>query len=48
MIAYQIYDLAFRTNHTGYASALSVLLLLISAVVTIFQLFLMRGRRVRL
>ena len=35
VIAYQIYDLAFRTNHTGYASALSVLLLLISAVVTI-------------
>lgn len=48
VIAYQIYDLAFRTNHTGYASALSVLLLLISAVVTIFQLLLMRGRRVQL
>lgn len=48
VIAYQIYDLAFRTNHTGYASALSILLLLISAVVTVFQLLLMRGRRVRL
>ncbi len=48
VIAYQIYDLAFRTNHTGYASALSVLLLLISAIVTIFQLLLLRGQRVRL
>ncbi len=48
VIAYQIYDLAFRTNHTGYASALSVLPLLISAIVTVIQLILMRGRRVRL
>lgn len=48
VIAYQIYDLAFRTNHTGYASALSILLLLISAIVTVIQLLLMRGRRVQL
>ena len=48
VIAYQIYNLAFRTNHTGYASALSVVLLLISAVVTIFQLLLLRGRQLQL
>ena len=48
VIAYQIYQQAFRTNHTGYASALSVVLLLISAVVTIIQLLLLRGRRIQL
>jgi multiple sugar transport system permease protein/raffinose/stachyose/melibiose transport system permease protein len=48
VIAYQIYNLAFRTNHTGYASALSVVLLFISAVVTIFQLLLLRGRQLQL
>jgi ABC-type sugar transport system permease subunit len=44
VMAYQVYDLAFKTNHTGYASALSVVLLLISAIVTIIQLLLIRGR----
>ena len=44
VMAYQIYHLAFQTNRTGYASALSVVLLLISAVVTVVQLRLYRGR----
>ncbi len=44
VMAYQIYDLAFKTNHTGYASALSIVLLTISAIVTIIQLLLLRGR----
>ncbi|MBZ0293548.1 MAG: ABC transporter permease subunit, partial [Anaerolineae bacterium] len=44
VMAYQIYDLAFKTNHTGYASALSIVLLFISAVVTIIQLILLKGR----
>jgi len=44
VMAYQIYDLAFKTNHAGYASALSVILLTISAIVTVVQLFLIRGR----
>lgn len=43
-MAFQIYRLAFITNRTGYASALSVVLLLISAIVTVFQLRLYRGR----
>lgn len=44
VMAYQIYDLAFKTNHTGYASALSVVLLLIAAIITIIQLRLLRER----
>jgi raffinose/stachyose/melibiose transport system permease protein len=44
VIAYQIYDQAFKTNHTGYASALSVVLLLISAIITIVQLLFSHGR----
>ncbi len=47
VMAYQIYDLAFALNQTGYASALSVVLLLISAVITIAQLLLVR-RNVRM
>ncbi|MDZ4763111.1 MAG: sugar ABC transporter permease [Chloroflexota bacterium] len=43
VMAYQIYELAFRTNHAGYASALSVLLLLLSAGVTVAQLRLIKG-----
>ena len=41
-MAYQIYDLAFALNQTGYASTLSVVLLLISAIITIAQLLLVR------
>jgi raffinose/stachyose/melibiose transport system permease protein len=44
VMAFQIYRLAFITNRTGYASALSVILLLISAVVTVVQLRIYRGR----
>lgn len=47
-MAFQIYEMAFMTMHTGYASALAIVLLLISAVITIFQLMLMRGRRMQL
>ncbi len=42
VMAYQIYDLAFALNQTGYAAALSVVLLLISAVITIVQLVFVR------
>jgi ABC-type sugar transport system permease subunit len=44
VMAYQIYDLAFKLNQTGYASALSVVLLLISAIVTVIQLSFIRNR----
>ena len=44
VMAYQVYDLAFNTNHTGYASALSVVLLLIAAIITVAQLLWYRGR----
>lgn len=43
-MAYQIYDLAFKTNHTGYASAMSVVLLFISAIITVAQLLINRSR----
>ena len=43
-MAYQIYDLAFKTNHTGYASAMSVVLLMISAVITALQLLINHNR----
>lgn len=42
VIAYQIYDLAFALNQTGYAAALSVMLLFISAVITAAQLVFVR------
>ena len=45
VMANQIYELAFVTNHTGYASALSVLLLVISMAITIPQLIVIRRRR---
>lgn len=46
VMAYQIYDLAFALNQTGYAATLSVVLLLISAVITVAQLlFVRRGFR---
>ncbi len=44
VMAYQVYQLAFQTNRTGYASALSVVLLLIAAVITAIQLRLYRRR----
>lgn len=44
VMAFQIYDLAFALNQTGYASALSVVLLTISAVITIAQLVFVRRR----
>ena len=43
-IAYQVYDLAFGLNRTGYAAALSVILVLISLVLTIPQLRMLRSR----
>jgi ABC-type sugar transport system permease subunit len=42
VMAFQIYDLAFALNQTGYAAALSVILLLISAVITAAQLVFVR------
>jgi ABC-type sugar transport system permease subunit len=44
VMAYQIYDLAFKTGKVGYSSALSVVLLFISAVVTVIQLLMLRGK----
>ncbi len=44
VMAYQIYDLAFKTGKVGYAAALSMILLLISAIVTIIQLLMLRGK----
>ena len=43
-MAYQIYDLSFVLNRTGYASALTVILLLVSLAITIPQLLLLRRR----
>ena len=43
-IAYQVYDLAFGLNRTGYAAALSVILVLVSLVLTIPQLRMLRAR----
>lgn len=45
VMAYQIYDLAFILSRTGYASALSVVLLAISIAITIPQLLLLRRSR---
>lgn len=42
VMAFQIYDLSFQLNRTGYASALTVVLLLVSLVITIPQLILLR------
>jgi raffinose/stachyose/melibiose transport system permease protein len=42
VMAYQIYDLSFELRRTGYASALTVVLLLISLAITIPQLLLLR------
>jgi raffinose/stachyose/melibiose transport system permease protein len=42
VMAYQIYDLSFQLNRTGYASALTVVLLLVSLAITIPQLILLR------
>jgi len=42
VMAFQIYDLSFQLNRTGYASALTVVLLLISLAITIPQLILLR------
>ena len=47
VMAYQIFDLAFVLNRTGYASALSVVLLLISTAITIPQLRMLRRRTLR-
>jgi raffinose/stachyose/melibiose transport system permease protein len=44
-MAFQIYDLSFVLNRTGYASALTVMLLLLSLVITIPQLLLLRRQR---
>lgn len=43
-MAFQIYDLSFVLNRTGYASALTVILLLVSLAITIPQLLLLRRR----
>lgn len=45
VMAYQIYDLAFILNRTGYAAALSVVLLAVSIAITIPQLILLRRSR---
>lgn len=45
VMAYQIYDLSFQLNRTGYASALTVVLLVISLLITIPQLILLRRSR---
>jgi raffinose/stachyose/melibiose transport system permease protein len=45
VMAFQIYDLSFTLNRTGYASALTVVLLLISLAITIPQLLLLRRTR---
>ncbi len=42
VMAFQIYDLSFQLNRTGYASALTVVLLLVSLAITIPQLVLLR------
>jgi raffinose/stachyose/melibiose transport system permease protein len=42
VMAFQIYDLSFQLNRTGYASALTVVLLLLSLAITIPQLVLLR------
>jgi raffinose/stachyose/melibiose transport system permease protein len=42
VMAFQIYDLSFVTNRTGYASALTVVLLVVSLAITIPQLFVLR------
>lgn len=44
-MAFQIYDLSFTLNRTGYASALTVILLLVSLAITIPQLLLLRRAR---
>jgi raffinose/stachyose/melibiose transport system permease protein len=43
LIALRVFDLAFVTHRTGYASALSVLLVLIAGVITVFQVLRYRG-----
>lgn len=45
VMAFQIYDLSFVLNRTGYASALTVVLLLVSLAITIPQLLLLRRAR---
>jgi ABC-type sugar transport system permease subunit len=47
VMAFQIYDLSFVLNRTGYASALTVILLLVSLAITIPQLWLLRRARER-
>lgn len=42
VMAFQIYDLSFQLNRTGYASALTVVLLLVSLAITVPQLVLLR------
>jgi raffinose/stachyose/melibiose transport system permease protein len=42
VMAFQIYDLSFQLNRTGYASALTVVLLMLSLAITIPQLILLR------
>ena len=42
VMAFQIYDLSFVVNRTGYASALTVVLLIISLAITVPQLLLLR------
>jgi ABC-type sugar transport system permease subunit len=45
VMAFQIYDLSFVLNRTGYASALTVVLLIISLAITVPQLLLLRRSR---
>jgi ABC-type sugar transport system permease subunit len=42
VMAYQIYNLSFIVNRTGYASALTVVLLIVSLAITVPQLLLLR------
>jgi ABC-type sugar transport system permease subunit len=42
VMAFQIYDLSFVLNRTGYASALTIVLLIISLAITVPQLLLLR------
>lgn len=45
VMAFQIYDQSFVLNRTGYASALTIVLLLVSLAITIPQLVLLRRAR---
>ncbi|MBX3028892.1 MAG: sugar ABC transporter permease [Chloroflexi bacterium] len=45
VVAFQIYDLSFALNRTGYASALTVVLLLVSLAITVPQLILLRRKQ---